>query len=55
VPGADLRRPVGAHDEQPVQIRLGHQRVDQRQRHRIGPLQVVDDEHQRALGRHDGA
>ncbi len=35
---------VGADHQQPVQILLAHDQVDEAQRRAAGPLQVIDDE-----------
>ena len=47
VPFIDLVVAVGADHEQPSKIRIGEQGVQQREGRRIGPLQVVEEDHQR--------
>ena len=40
---------VGAHQHQAAAVAAGQQRLEQRQRGRVGPLQVVEEQHQRVL------
>ena len=53
--GTDGVIPVPTDDQEPADVRRGHEELDQFERRGVGPLEVVEKDHHRARRAGDGA
>ena len=51
--GDGLRRPVRAHDHEPRRVAPPRNRPEQVDRGGVGPVKILEHQHERSLGRHD--